>query len=112
MHELSLCQAIVDSVERHARGRPVSAVTVQVGHLRQVVPDTLRFSWDLVTGTTGLRGTELMVEEVRATVECARCRLTSELDMPVLVCPSCGSGEVQVLTGDELVVVSLDLVAS
>ena len=50
MHELALCQAIVDTVERHAGGRRVEQVDVRIGHFRQVVPDSLQFSWELLDG--------------------------------------------------------------
>ena len=43
MHELSIAQAIVAIVSRHARGRKVHRVELKVGHLRQVVPSAL---WD------------------------------------------------------------------
>ncbi len=48
MHELSIAEAIVDVATRHAAGRRVVRVEVKVGHLRQVVPDSLHLplsSW-------------------------------------------------------------------
>ena len=51
MHELSICSAIASTAAKHAEGRPVSQVTVQIGHLRQVVPDALQFSWEVVSST-------------------------------------------------------------
>ena len=43
MHELSIASAIVDTALRHAGERRVTRVDVQVGALRQVVPDSLAF---------------------------------------------------------------------
>ena len=51
MHELSLSGAIVNTVVKHAAGRPVSLVSLRVGALRQVVPDTLEFYFEFVSGT-------------------------------------------------------------
>ena len=45
MHELSIAQAIVDVAARHAAGRRVERVQVRIGHLRQVVPSALAFSF-------------------------------------------------------------------
>ncbi len=59
MHELSIADAIVRIALRHAAGRPVSAVEVSVGHLRQVVPSSLRFSFELLTHDTPLQGARL-----------------------------------------------------
>ena len=74
MHELSLCQAIVDSAGAHADGRHIERVTVRIGHLRQVVPDSLLFSWELLTDGTDLAGSVLEIEHVPAVVVCAACR--------------------------------------
>jgi hydrogenase nickel incorporation protein HypA/HybF len=109
VHELSLCEAIAASVDRHAAGRAVAEVTVRVGHLRQVVPDALTFSWEVLTAGTSLAGSALVVEQVPAVVRCGPCGSETTLDMPVLLCGSCESGEVTLLSGEELQVVALDL---
>jgi len=58
VHELSLCGSIGSIVERHAAGRPVSVIHVQIGQLRQVVPDTLVYCWELVSEGTQLAGSQ------------------------------------------------------
>ena len=73
MHELSICSAIASTAAKHAEGRPVTQVTVQIGHLRQVVPDALQFSWEVVSSTTQLKDAELVIEQVPAVVECIEC---------------------------------------
>ena len=112
MHELSICSAIADAAARHADGHSVSQVTVQIGHLRQVVPDALQFSWEIVAPTAGdeLNQADLVVEEVPAVVECASCGAETTLDMPILSCGSCGNFDVRLISGEELRVVSIDLV--
>ena len=49
MHELSIAEAVVAIVDRHAGGRTVRKVELKVGHLRQVVPDALTFAFELLT---------------------------------------------------------------
>jgi hydrogenase nickel incorporation protein HypA/HybF len=110
VHELSLCEAILGTTMKHADGRPVTQVTVRIGHLRQVVPDALRFGWELLTEPTELRGCALVIEQIPATVECRECRAVTTLDMPILVCGTCGSFEVTLLSGEEFLIVSMDLV--
>ena len=48
MHELSLSSAIVNTATKHAAGRRVTVVSLRVGQLRQVVPDTLEFYFEFV----------------------------------------------------------------
>ena len=73
MHELSLAQAIADTTARYADGRPVAMVRVRIGHLRQVVPDSLQFAWELLTVDSVLDGAGLSIEHVPAVVRCADC---------------------------------------
>jgi hydrogenase nickel incorporation protein HypA/HybF len=110
VHELSLCEAILGSTSKHADGRRVTQVTVRIGHLRQVVPEALLFGWEVLTDSTDLKGCELVVEQVPAVVECTVCGALTTLDMPILCCGTCESFEVKLLTGEEFLIVSMDLV--
>jgi len=112
MHELSLAQAIADGVAKHAGGAPVERVTVRIGHLRQVVPDSLTFSWQLLTEGGPLDGCELAIEHVPAVGFCADCGSESTLDWPVFHCPGCGGADVPLVGGEESLVVSIALLGA
>ena len=113
MHELSLCGSIANIVTRHAAGRPVSVIHVQVGQLRQVVPDTLVFCWELVSDGTPLAGSRIDVEGVPARMRCRACGHVAEVgDLPVFACRDCGSIDAEVISGEEFMVTSLDLGAA
>jgi hydrogenase nickel incorporation protein HypA/HybF len=109
VHELSICTAIAKIAHQAAAGRPVERVRVDIGHLRQVVPDTLRHSWDMVVFGTPFDGVPLEVREVPAVIECRLCGTHTQLDDPIFRCAACGSTETDVVTGNELFVTSLDL---
>ena len=109
MHELSLCQAIAETAERRAAGRPVQRVNVRIGHLRQVVPDSLTFAWELLVEDSPLAGSTLDVDYVPAVIACSACGEQSTLEWPVFVCLACGSHDVQLVSGEELLLVSLQL---
>lgn len=102
MHELSVSSAIVDTAVRHAEGRRVTAVQVRLGRLRQVVPSSLAFYFDLVARGTLCEGARLEQEVVPAALRCEACAHAWEIDMPSFRCPRCGSAEVTVETGEEL----------
>ena len=61
MHELSIASAILATVERHAAGRRVTVVSLRVGELRQVVPDTLAFYWEMVARGSLCEGARLEI---------------------------------------------------
>ncbi|MGI9052650.1 MAG: hydrogenase maturation nickel metallochaperone HypA [Ilumatobacteraceae bacterium] len=109
MHELAVGQAIIDTVERRAGDRPVRRVIVRIGHLRQVVPDSLQFSWQLLVDGTDLEGCELAIEHVPAVVECTTCGAQTTLQLPVLACAACGSFDVELRSGEEFMIVGMDI---
>jgi hydrogenase nickel incorporation protein HypA/HybF len=107
MHELSIAEALVDIVERHARGRRVVEVEVRAGALRQVVPDALAFAFELVARGTVADGARLVLDEVPAAGRCRRCGAETEQDAFPLACGACGSWELDVTRGEELCVEAL-----
>jgi hydrogenase nickel incorporation protein HypA/HybF len=109
VHELAICEAIAQKAEAHADGRAVVGVTVRIGHLRQVVPDALLFSWELVTEFTNAKGSVLHIESVPAVVRCDACGQTTTLSLPILSCARCESFDVTLVSGEEFQVVSMDL---
>ena len=111
MHELSLAQAILEHVEAHAGGRPVRRVDVRIGYLRQVVPDSLAFAWEMLTEGTARAGCKLVIEHVPAVVQCRVCGAETTLDWPVLACAACESHDVELRSGEDLHVASLDVAA-
>ena len=110
MHELSICGSIADIVSRRAGGRSVRVINVRVGQLRQVVPDTLAYCWELVCAGTSLDGSRLAVEQVPARLRCRDCESEAEVgDLPVFVCAKCGGFNTEVVAGEEFLIASLEL---
>lgn len=112
MHELSLCHAIAGVVSPHAAGRHVKVVRVQVGALRQVVPDSLEFCWSLVCQhlDDSMAGAELELDLVPAEVVCRACGKRSRIESRWSVCcPDCESADVDVVRGNEFLVTSVEV---
>jgi hydrogenase nickel incorporation protein HypA/HybF len=109
MHELAIADAIVGIASRHANGRRVTRVDVKVGHLRQVVPDSLDFAFELITKDTALEGAALTIEEVPAEVHCRVCAAVTVLTEFPAHCAGCGALEVDLKGGDELLVDCLEI---
>jgi hydrogenase nickel incorporation protein HypA/HybF len=108
VHELSICTALVRIVEKHADGHKVEVVHLDVGHLRQVIPESLRYSWEIVVLDTPLAGSVLDINHIPAVLHCRDCDARTAIDLPVFRC-GCGSIAVDVVGGEELLVTSLDL---
>ena len=109
MHELAIAGHIVEISARHAGGRRVTKVYLKVGHLRQVVPSALSFSFDLVAQGTSVEGADLVLEEVSAAGMCCKCGAESRLEAFPLLCGACGSSDLEITRGEELYVESLEM---
>ncbi len=125
MHELSISSAIVDTALRHAGGRSVTQVDVKVGALRQVVPESLAFYFEIVARDTGCAGAELELEVVGAWMRCPTCG--HEWDpspeplaghaagvgaaLPAFRCPACERPDAEIVRGNELEVESIEVEA-
>jgi hydrogenase nickel incorporation protein HypA/HybF len=109
MHELAITQSVVDAVLERTGDRRVTTVRVKVGRLSGVVPDAMRFCFDLVTAGTTLEGARLEIEQPPGRALCRTCGGEIELTDLVLLCP-CGSADVEVTNGRQLLVSSVEVV--
>lgn len=107
MHELALAGAVIETAVKHAAGRPVTAVRLTVGRLRQVVPDSLAFYFELVARGTLCEGAALEQREVPARLACAACEREWEIAEPYFRCPRCAGARVTVVAGEEFLVESI-----
>jgi hydrogenase nickel incorporation protein HypA/HybF len=103
MHELALTQSIVDIVARHAGGRAVRRVTLAVGKLACVMPDAIRFCFDIVATGTALEGARLEIIEVEAWARCRACGEDFARETLWTACP-CGARDFEPRAGQELLV--------
>src|SRR6185369_3789590 len=102
MHELSIVQGIVELCEQHSGGRPVLAVTLQIGTLSGVVPEALEFCFEAVTKGSLLEGARLEIERIEATGFCSGCDTVSRIETYFDPCPSCGALSLEIKTGEEM----------
>jgi hydrogenase nickel incorporation protein HypA/HybF len=109
VHELSLSGAVLNTVVKHAGERRVSLVSLRVGRLRQVVPDTLEFYFEFVARGTICEGARLEQEIVEASLRCNPCRREWDIEIPAFRCPTCGGAEVEVASGNEFEVESIEI---
>lgn len=110
MRELSICRAIAGIVTDKAAGRPVECVRTDVGHLRQVAPATTVYSWDIAVQGSPLDGATLDINHVPAILECLECGASTSLTVAVFRCSMCSSTNTKVISVDELMITSFDLI--
>ena len=113
MHEMGIALQIAEiaaaSIPEELQHSPVVRVNVKIGKLSAVVTDSLRFCFEVVTRETPLEGAELAVHEIPVTARCTDCRYEWTIENPVFACSRCNSGAVELLTGRELDIESIEI---
>ena len=111
MHEQSLVKTLlrhVDEIRREHDADHATEVRVEVGPLSGVEPLLLATAFEQLTPHSA---TTLVIDEVALLARCNSCVQEFEVQNIVFRCPSCG-GNVKVIQGDELHLVSVSLTNS
>jgi hydrogenase nickel incorporation protein HypA/HybF len=87
----------------------VTVVSLRVGRLRQVVPDTLEFYFEFVARDSVCEGARLEQEVIPARLRCRGCGREWEIEIPAFRCPTCAGSDVEVASGDEFEVESIEI---
>ncbi|WIY04134.1 hydrogenase maturation nickel metallochaperone HypA [Amycolatopsis mongoliensis] len=109
MHEMSITQSVVDAIVAKLGDATVTSVQLEIGRLSGVVPDSVRFCFDVLCTGTSLEGARLDIAEPPGRARCHDCGEEFALDDFIVLCP-CGSANAEVLTGRELRITSVEVV--
>ena len=112
MHEMSLCEGIVQILEQEARNHAFSRVhlvRLEIGDLAGVEIEAMRFGFDVVTrGTLAERATLEIIRQP-AIAWCLQCSKRVGIQQRYDPCPECGSFPLQVVEGDEMRIKDLEV---
>ncbi len=117
MHEASLARAMLSTVmdsldERSLRGQDVVSITVRIGELAQIDPESLEFAFSFAAAETELEGCKLIFTTAVAELLCVSCQRLNTYDIEHLYrCVYCG-GPCDLISGKEFDVISLELAGS
>jgi hydrogenase nickel incorporation protein HypA/HybF len=108
MHELGIAQEIVEIACAQARGTRITRIVVQIGKLSAVLPDAVRFCFDLCTEGTLAAGATLEIVEPAGLARCRQCGGSVLLERPFGQC-ACGCSDLEWLSGDELRIQAVEI---
>ncbi len=113
MHEMGIAMDILrivqESIPAEMTGAKVQRVNLRVGKFSAIVADSLRFCFNVAAANTVAEGAELAVEEVPVVARCNDCAHAWTIEEAVFVCPKCKGGRIEMLSGRELDIVSIEL---
>jgi len=113
MHELSVCQSLLGQIEitawQHHATR-VHRVQLQIGPLSGVEPQLLQQAFPIAVAGSIAETAVLEIELLPIRIECRECGAESEAaSANKLVCGECGHWQTRLLSGDEMLLTSLEL---
>jgi hydrogenase nickel incorporation protein HypA/HybF len=109
VHELALTQAVVDMITDRLGPARITAVHLEVGRLSGVLPDAVRFAFEVITEGTGLAGALLDITEPPGQGHCRSCGAVFDADDLLILC-GCGSPDVEVTAGQDMLIRSVEVV--
>lgn len=112
MHELAICQSILRQVLVVAAShsaRRIGRITLRIGPLAGVEPDLLRSAFPLVVAGTSCEGAMIEIETTSVEVRCRNCDAISNARPNRLLCGRCGTWQVTLASGDEMLLARIEL---
>ncbi len=113
MHEMGIAMEIIDiaeaSIPAGMEAARVESVNLRVGKLSAIVPESLKFCFDVAIKETRLEGARLNIEQVPVVATCKDCGANWTIDEPAFACEKCGSGSIELISGKELDIVSIEV---
>ncbi len=130
MHELSLALAIFETVKgilKEKEGKEVIVLEIELGELTMITPSQLKFALEtMYEDEPSFKNCKIKIDEIEPLFECKKCRhswipnlslrspMISHLEnlscvhcmdtyFTSMICPSCGSNEIEVISGKECI---------
>jgi hydrogenase nickel incorporation protein HypA/HybF len=108
MHELAITESVVDGVAQRFGDSRVTRVVLEIGRLSGVVPDAIRFCFDVCAQGTPLQGAILEIVAVPARARCSACQSEFVIEDGIGLC-ACGSADLVFLSGQELKIKAVEV---
>ncbi len=112
MHEYSIVQSLLDQCEEIAKkndAKEIIKVVVKIGVMSGVEPNLLKTAFDTFKEGTMCEKCEYIQNIQKVKVRCFDCNAISELEKNEYACPKCQSVELDVIDGEDLMLMQLEL---
>lgn len=113
MHEMGIAIQIMEAATAalpdDIKTRSIQKINLKVGKLAAAIPSSLRTCFEMVAKGTPFEGSILEIEEIPAIARCRNCAAQWTISAPVANCKNCKTGSVDIISGQELTVDSLEI---
>ena len=112
MHELAVCQSIIDQVSRIAaehHSHFVEKIYLRIGPLSGGEPDLLESAFPIACVNTAAANAQLIISKLPIRVRCKTCHAETEAIANRLLCGNCGDWQTTLISGDEMLLERVEL---
>lgn len=113
MHEMGIALQIIDiataSIPEDMKDAKIEKVNLKIGKLAAVVPESLKFCFNVAVKDTLLEGAGLFIEEMPVIARCQDCDTEWTIDGPAFSCENCKGGNLDIISGRELDIESIEI---
>ena len=112
MHELSIAQSLLDIIEQETslyKNTKVTVIRLRIGRLSGIVPDALRFAFEVISKGGSAEGAYVNIEDVPLKIMCRQCNKSFIADDPYMFCPDCKGLDVEMISGRELEIKEMEI---
>lgn len=107
MHEIAICQSIIEMVEEEfpeIQWESIREIHLKIGMLTCIQPENLAQVYQLMTYDSKLQSSMIKVELLNTISKCSNCSHQFEVKYNVFICPLCSSSDQEIVQGNELLV--------
>jgi hydrogenase nickel incorporation protein HypA/HybF len=113
MHEMGIAEELVkialDAIPGDIADPRVAILNLKIGKMAAVVEHSLTFCFEIITKDTPLENAQLVIDSVPVKIHCNSCQKEWEVDSPMFKCPNCEKGDVEMISGREIEITSIEL---
>ncbi|MBV7296799.1 hydrogenase maturation nickel metallochaperone HypA [Enterovibrio paralichthyis] len=112
MHELSICESIVQTLASQAKVHEFSRVSVlrlEIGQFAGVELEALKFCFPVVAMGTLAEDARLEITTINGTGWCEQCQCSVNMEERFSPCPDCGVTGLPLSQGDEMRIANVEV---
>ena len=112
MHEFSIVDSLLQLADEHAKknnAKKITKLEVKIGVLSGVEPDLLKTAFDTFKEGTICEEAEFIMNIQPVIIRCKDCGIETELKKDEYRCPKCNSGNLEIIDGEDMYLMSLEL---
>jgi len=112
MHEASIALSILEKANEIAeehKSRRINSITIALGGLSGIDSESLLFSFDAIKVGSIAEQAVLKIIEIPIEINCYDCKKSVILEDRFLICPECGSINIEVISGREMLIKEIEV---